>query len=123
MSTQTTMPLIVENATKGSLLVSHGKVANTFFTRFKGLMGVASLQKGDGLLIIPGNSIHTHFMRFPIDVLYLDKTWRVVAIDENMKPWRIGRIHRNAHSVLELPAGMVAATDTQVGDQLEVRGL
>jgi len=86
-------------------------------------MGVSSLQKGDGLLIIPGNSIHTHFMRFPIDVLYLDKTWRVVAIDENMKPWRIGRIHRNAHSVLELPAGMVAATDTQVGDQLKVQGL
>ncbi len=123
MSTRKTTHLIVENVTKGSSLVSRGKVANTFFTRFKGLMGVSSLQKGDGLLIIPGNSIHTHFMRFPIDVLYLDKTWRVVAIDENMKPWRIGRIHRNAHSVLELPAGMVAATDTQVGDQLKVQGL
>ncbi len=118
-----TSQLVVENKTKATTLVTNGKIANTFFTRFKGLMGVASLQKGEGLLIIPGNSIHTHFMRFPIDVLYLDKTWRVVAIDENMKPWRIGRIHRKAHCVLELPAGTVASTDTQIGDELSVQGL
>ena len=113
--------LIVENSTRGQSLVSHGHLADTFFSRFKGLMGKARLAPGDGLLLVPSNAIHTHLMRFPIDVLYLDEARRVVAMTPGMKPWRIGRVQRRAHSVLELPAGVIAATGTQVGDQLIIR--
>lgn len=84
-------------------------------------MGVASLQPGEGLLLIPSQSIHTHFMRFPIDVLYLDASWRIAAIEEGMPPWRLGRYYRQAHKVLELPAGVVRASGSQVGDLVQVR--
>ena len=58
-------------------MATQGRAADTFFTRFKGLIGAPSLTKGEGLLILPCNSIHTHVMRFPIDVLYVskDNTW------------------------------------------------
>lgn len=81
-------------------------------------MGARSLEPGEGLLIRPCNSIHTHFMRFPIDVLYVSRADRVIAIDENMGPWRFGRIQRGARYVVELPAGTVAATGTEVGDKV-----
>ena len=61
-------------------------------------------------------------MRFPIDVLYVSKDGEVVAIDHAMAPWRFGRIHRKARYVVELPAGAAAATQTEVGDRLAVRG-
>ena len=115
-------PLIVENQERGQVIVSRGKVADNFWTRFKGLIGSPPLEEGEGLLIVPSSSIHTHFMSFTIDVLYIDKTQQVLAMDENMKPWRMGRIHRGGRFVLELPAGTIAATQTQVGDQLVIEG-
>ena len=111
--------LLVKNATRETVLVSKGRVAKSAWAKFRGLMGSPPLANGEGLLIASSNSIHTHFIRFPIDVLYIDRENRVVAMDENMKPWRIGRIHRTARCVLELPAGVIAATQTQVGDVLE----
>jgi uncharacterized membrane protein (UPF0127 family) len=60
------------------------------------------------------------FMSIPIDVVYADKGDRVVALDPNMKPWAVGRPHRGVAYVVELPAGTIARTGTQVGDELEV---
>jgi len=85
-------------------------------------MGSDGLQAGEGLLIVRCNSIHTHFMRFPIDVLYVGSDCEVVGIDHALRPWRFGRIHRGARFVLELPPGTAKATNTQVGDRLEVTG-
>jgi len=115
--------MIIENLTRQTVLVSQCGIADAFFSRFKGLMGVPSLKQGEGLLIVPSNAIHTHFMRFPIDVLYLDRSWKVVGRDENMKPWRMGRVHPGAYSVLELPAGAIAASGTQVGDRLSLQAI
>ena len=112
----------VANLTRGQTLVSSGRVADTFFTSLRGLIGHKPLTEGEGLLIVPSNSIHTQFMGFPIDVLYVDKGLRVVAMDQAMVPWRFGRIHRGARFVVELPAGTLAATGTQPGDQLQVEG-
>ena len=112
----------IQNLTRNTSVVSNGHVASNFFTRFKGLMGAPSLDKGEGLLIFPCNSIHTHFMRFPIDVLYVSKDGEVAAVDRAMAPWRFGRIHRRAYFVIELPAGTAAATGTEVGDRVEVSG-
>lgn len=112
--------LRVENLTHQTLVVEQGRVANNFWTRFRGLMGVRQLAPGQGLLIAPCNNIHTHFMRIPIDVLYVDKQNQIVAIDAPIFPWRFGRIQRNAHYVIELPSGTAVRTACAVGDQLHV---
>ena len=113
-------PLQIENVTRGILVVTQGRAADTFFTRFRGLMGAKSLTEGEGLVILPCNSIHTHFMRFPIDVLYVSRDLEVVHVDHGMAPWRFGRIHRKARFVVELPAGTATATGTEVGDRIAV---
>jgi uncharacterized membrane protein (UPF0127 family) len=61
-------------------------------------------------------------MSFPIDVVYVDRDQRVVAIDAEMKPWRFGRLHRGVRFVIELPAGTASAAGTEVGDHLQVAG-
>jgi hypothetical protein len=121
-SEETRATIQIENQTRGQTIVSSGRVADNFWTSLRGLIGHKPLASGEGLLIIPSNSIHTHFMGFPIDVLYVDRAQRVVAMDQHMAPWRFGRIHRRARFVIELPAGTIAATGTEVGDQLDVEG-
>jgi uncharacterized protein len=112
--------LTVEDVTQGRVLVERGRKADNFFTRLRGLMGVRDLPEGDGLLIVPANQVHTHFMSIPIDVVYLDREDRVMDFDEAMGPFRFGRLRRGARAVLELPAGAVAAHGVQRGDQLRV---
>jgi hypothetical protein len=112
----------VENLTRAQTVVAACEVADNEWTRLRGLIGHAPLAPGEGLLIVPCSSIHTHFMGFPIDVLYVDKEQKVVGVDENLKPWRFGHFFRRVRFVVELPAGTVAATGTQAGDQLQVEG-
>ncbi len=102
------------------VIADQGRVADTFWRRFKGLMGVRQFPAGHGLLIVPAKGIHTHFMSMPIDVLYLDREGTIVDMDMGMRPWRIGRVRRQAHQVLELPAGTIASRGLQVGDRLEI---
>ena len=112
----------VENLTREQTLVTAGRVADTYWARLRGLVGSKPLAQGEGLLIVPCSSIHTHFMGFPIDVLYVDKGQKVVAVDEEMAPWRFGRMHRGVRFVIELPAGTISSSLTQPGDQLQVQG-
>ena len=112
--------LQVENSTRNVTLVSKGRVANNFFTRLRGLVGVKELAAGDGMLIQPCNQVHCMFMSIPIDVLYIGSDQRVLAIDASMRPWAMGRLIRGAKRVLELPAGTAAVTGTVVGDQLTI---
>ena len=88
-------------------LVCRARVANSFVSRFRGLMGVAQLAPGTGLLLPRTSSVHTHFMRFPIDVVFLDSERRIVAIAAALRPWRMAR-GKGATSVLELAAGECA---------------
>lgn len=94
-------------------IASDLRTADTLFSRTKGLLGRSCLPKGEGLWIKRCNSIHTAFMKFPIDVLFVDKNLKVVSVYENLKPWRITRLHLCASSVIELPAGTLA--DTTMG--------
>ncbi|MHB1295726.1 MAG: DUF192 domain-containing protein [Anaerolineae bacterium] len=114
--------LHVHNARNGQMLVESGRVADGFGTRLVGLIGRPALENGDGLLIAPCDSIHTCFMGFAIDAVYLNRAGEVVGIDEALRPWRIGRLHRKVRYVLELPAGAVRASDTRVGDALVLEG-
>lgn len=112
--------LQVRNPTRGTTLVSRGRVANTMWRRMVGLLNQRSLESGDGLLICPCNSIHSMGMRFRFDALYLDKNHVVVRAISDIPPWRILPLIWRAQSVLELPAGVIAATQTQEGDRLVV---
>lgn len=100
-------------------------MADTPAARSRGLLGRDSLPAGAGLWIAPCAvlgvaSIHMFFMKFAIDVIYLDRKLRIVKLVENLKPWRISAAWP-AHSVVELPAGALAGLDMQKGDTLEVR--
>lgn len=110
----------ISNKGGGTSIVTRGRVADHFFSRLRGLLGVRNLPQGDGLLIEGTNCIHTHFMAIPIDVVYLDREYRVVDVDEKLSPWRFGKLRRQAKHVLELPAGTVAQTGLAVGDQLQI---
>jgi len=110
--------MLIRNQTRNAVLVRQGRVADTFFRRLKGLLGSPPLQAGQGLLLKNEKSIHTFFMTFPIDVVYIDRALKVIKIDENMRPNRLGRYVPQSAYILELPVGTVNATRTAVGDQL-----
>ncbi len=112
--------LHVENVTTQQTLVANGRVAANPWTRLRGLIGVRAMVDGDGLLIKPCHGVHCMFMSIPIDVLYVDRSDRVVAVDKAMRPWAVGKIYGQSVYVVELPAGMIEASGTQPGDQLAV---
>lgn len=107
------------NHTRDAVLSSRTRVANTTVSRMVGLLSSRGLADGEGLWIEPCNSIHTWFMRFTIDAVFLDKQGTVVKLASRMKPWRLTRIARKARGVLELPEGTIERTGTQVGDVIE----
>jgi uncharacterized membrane protein (UPF0127 family) len=98
------------------------KIADSFFSRLIGLTFVKEMKGMDALLLIPGNSIHNCFVRFAIDVIFIDKENKVVKVIRGFKPWRFTRIYFSANKVLEMKAGTLIA-DIEKGDQLEVRGV
>jgi uncharacterized protein len=105
----------------GAVVCESCTVADRPLARMRGLMGRAALDRGHGLLLSPAPSIHTFFMRFPIDALFLDSEMRVVRVVSHMRPWRTAMC-RGARSVVELPAGEAARLGVVVGDHLELDG-
>lgn len=108
----------VLNTTRGTVVAERVQVARSLWARTRGLMLRPPLPPGTGLLIDPCSSIHSMWMRFPIDVLYLDRDDVVVRIAVAMPPWRIGPLFTGARYVIELPPGMIRASKTSVGDRL-----
>ena len=108
------------NLRNGKELSNNVIVAYRLLKRMKGLLGKSELPIGEALWIKHCISIHTFFVKFPIDVLFLNKTNQVIALIKNMLPNRLTRLYPKASSVLELPAGMIEATSTEVGDQIEI---
>lgn len=94
-------------------------MADSFFKRFKGLMFSKKLASNSGLLIYPCSAIHTFFMKYNIDVLYLDKNNIILAVDEELKPGKIGRYYKGAVAVVELPAGKAREQSISVGQAVE----
>ena len=110
---------LVVNLTRGDVVCEHTEIADRARRRMRGLLGRTSLADGDGMLLQPAPSIHTAFMKFPIDVVFLDGTLRVLKIVERMPAWRAAS-KRHAWAVLELAAGEVGRRTIEVGDQLGV---
>jgi uncharacterized membrane protein (UPF0127 family) len=106
------------NQSKATVIGDRIAVADSFLSRFLGLMGRRSLEPGGGLWITPSAGVHTFWMRMGIDVVALDRSLRVVKVDHGVRPWRLGGLTARTRSVLELPSGQARACLLETGDQL-----
>lgn len=111
---------VLEDRTNGRTVAERVGRADTFRTRLVGLLGRASLAPGEGLWIDACDSIHTFFMRFPIDVAFVDAKGVVVRRLDAVPPWRATRLHARARACVELPAGTLAAAGVEPGHRLEL---
>ena len=109
----------IRNLTRNTVLADSAEVADTSSKRRTGLLKHERFERGQGLWIVPCEGVHTFGMKFPIDVLYLNRKRKVLKVRENMVARRMSMCLL-AHSVIELPAGTAAATGTVKGDQLEL---
>jgi uncharacterized membrane protein (UPF0127 family) len=114
--------ILVRNQTRNTVLADSADVADSSAKRRTGLLKHDSLPPGDGLWIVPCESVHTFFMKFPIDLVYLDRKHKVRKVRHRVAPWRLS-VCLSAHSILELPAGILESTGTVSGDQLQIEKL
>jgi uncharacterized membrane protein (UPF0127 family) len=104
-------------AADGRTVCDRCSIADSFVPRLRGLLGRRRLDRGEGLLISPSSSIHTCFMRFPIDAVFLDRGFRVVHVSPNVRPWKLAG-SRRARLVLELAAGESSRRGIRSGEEL-----
>lgn len=112
--------LIAFNRTSGRTVAGKVILADDVESRNRGLLGRESMEPSEGLWIVPCPMIHTFFMKFPIDVLFLTKGLKVARVLENLKPWRLSPWVLSARSVLELPGGSLKGS-VKIGDEIEFR--
>jgi uncharacterized membrane protein (UPF0127 family) len=110
----------VRNRTRGTLLGDGVRLADNPRSRRTGLLTETRLQPGAGLWIFPSQAIHTFWMRFSIDVAFLDRNLRVKRVYHRMPPFRLSRFVWGAQSVLELASGVLADSGTETGDELQI---
>jgi uncharacterized membrane protein (UPF0127 family) len=108
------------NKRSGKYIASDVIEADTIFKRMKGLLGRDTLPAGEALWLRPCKSVHTIGMKFPIDILFLDKDRKVVGVEENIPPNRFSSFVFRADGALELPAGTVSESATRVGDTVDM---
>ena len=114
------MKYSLRNLTRGTLLGDSIDLADSAQKRTTGLLRHKVLRAGEGLWIVPCESVHTFFMKFPIDAIFLDGGLRVRRVIENMRPWRLSPWVPAAHSILELKGGSLQGS-VRAGDALEMR--
>ncbi len=110
------------NQTRQKFLAANLRMAQSHWSRLRGLMftHAADFSGDSGLWIHPSHGVHTFAMRFPIDVVYLDRQRRVVHLESALRPWRVAPVLMKAASVLELPADTLRDTGTTMGDEIEI---
>jgi uncharacterized membrane protein (UPF0127 family) len=111
------LKILVRNQTRNTVLGDAVEVADTSEKRRVGLLKHTRLEPGSGLWILPCESVHTFFMKFPIDLVYLDKRRKVRKVRHAVPAWRLSAC-LTAHSILELPAGTAEKSGTLPGDEL-----
>jgi uncharacterized protein len=110
----------VYNLTRECFLSLGVTVADTTFTRLKGLIGRLRLRSSDGLWVVPSSGIHTFGVLFPLDLIYLDGNNQVIYVVEYLRGFRLAPLKIRAASVLELPPHTIYSSQTQDGDQLVI---
>lgn len=108
------------NSTKNRIIADNVEVADNFVKRTFGLIPRKSIAEGEALVIKPCSSIHTFFMKFPIDVLFVDKNNKIVALYENVKKNRILPIHLSSMYVVELKAGQISSKTIEKCDIIQI---
>jgi uncharacterized protein len=108
----------VRNLSRDTDLADRAAVADNFWRRLRGLLGRSGLEAGEGLVIRPCTSVHMLGMRFPLDVLYLDRAGTVLRALPDLRPGQFGPVVWRSHVAVELPAGTIAATGTAPGDRV-----
>jgi uncharacterized protein len=112
------MSLTIVNRTRGdSVVCGRTEVADTLWRRMRGLLGRGSLSAGSGMLFRGESSIHSAFMRFEFDAVFMDRDLRVVGLAERIPSWR-ARAAKGSRNILELAAGEISRTGVAIGDQL-----
>jgi uncharacterized protein len=111
------MPQVALANGEGTVVCEHCFLAETMFTRLRGLLGRSGLSSGEGMLLRPAASVHTAFMRFTIDVVFLDREDRVLKVAADLRPWKAAAC-RGARTVLELPGGEAARQGLRPGTSL-----
>ncbi len=106
----------------GAVVAHHLRPAHTHWTRLKGLLGTKSLEEGHGLWIKPCNQVHMFFMKYAIDVVFIDEDHRVVRLVEGLAPGKISPKVADAQSVIELPVGTIARAGLAEGASLAIDG-
>lgn len=112
------MPVI--NLTKKTWLATKVRKADNFLTRLVGLLKRNQLGPEEALWLMPSKGIHTIGMKFPIDVVFLNKEFYVLGLISGMHPYRVSGVHMRGYSVIELPNGTIRKSSTEIGDQLEI---
>lgn len=114
---------IAYNKTRQTFLATQMRVANTHLARLRGLMALSPRRffYGQALWIVPCHGVHTWFMRFSVDVIYLNSDNTVVHIEESLRPWRFAPVRMDADSVIEFPAHTIFNSGTRLGDKFELR--
>lgn len=119
-------PVYRLETSEGTVIADHVEAAEGMFSRFMGLMFRDSLPAGHGLALRPCNSIHMFFMRFPLDVLFVDGDGRVLRVLDSIRPWRASTLVRGSKAAIELPAGTAtraAVTPGTVVRMIDSQGL
>lgn len=110
------------NETKGIMVADEVRMARSWWARFRGLMLRKSLPEGHGLLIDPCSSIHCMFMRFPIDVIFLDADGVVTKVAVSVKPWWGAALGGGGRKALEVASGAAARAQVEAGDRIVISG-
>ncbi len=112
--------VFVFNKTKQTFLAYRVKIADSILGRLVGLLGRRSIEPDSGLWIFPSRGIHTMGMLFDIDVIFLDRNLKVVAVREVVHPFSMTSLFLNAESALELPAHTIFKSQTEIGDEMMI---
>ena len=112
--------MMIRNVTRNALIADKAIAANTMFKRMKGLLGRERFNSGEALVITPCRSIHMLFMKFPLDIIFIDRANTAVGLCPNIRPFQFSPFFPRAHSAIEIPAGTIAASRTQMGDTIQI---
>lgn len=112
--------ITITNTDNNKVVGNQIYLANTMLSRFIGLMSKKELKEEEGLLLTPCNSVHMMFMKFPLDIVFLNRKNQVIFMIENLKPWRISPVILRAQSVLELPIGTIAKAELKRDHTLKI---
>lgn len=106
------------NQSNGKVIATKFFLAKSFWHRLRGLLGRKLLPSGEALVLEPCSSVHSCFMRFSIDIVFIDKQKKIIYLQENLTPWHFSPVVRKAKAVIELPAGSIKAQSISLGDTL-----